>query len=193
MGKVILTLIRRFPEALDLADNDGDTPRLCIRKGLDPTAKNTLMMPSHYWTKLFSKAREKDNSSAVIEEKDKEINSLKRNLSVAEETLAQVKKSEEVLIKKVNALEHRLRKMELNAFDIQKPGSLNSRITELSDKVLRIEDITVSSNSSFSAMNGSIINGSAMNGSVMNGSVMTGSVINGNDYGSCSRQSFTTL
>lgn len=150
--KVILTLIRRFPEALEMVDNDGDTPRLCIRRGLDPTAKNALMMPSYYWTTLFAKTKEEDNYPNIINQKDEEINSLKRNLCVTEETLTEVKRSESILLKKVHELEHRLRKMELNAFDSRKPGSLNSRINELSEKVLKIEDVTVGSTGSISML-----------------------------------------
>ena len=150
--KIILTLIRRFPEVLEMVDNDGDTPRNCIRRGLDPTARNALMMPSYYWTTLFAKTREEDNYVNLINQKDVEISSLKRNLSVAEETLEDVKRSESILLKKVNELEHRLRKMELNAFDSRKQGSLNSRIKELSEKVLRIEDVTVGSTGSISML-----------------------------------------
>lgn len=151
--KIILTLIRRFPDALDIVDNDGDTPRLCIRKGLDPTARNALMMPSYYWTTLFAKSKEEDNSSSeLLHEKDEEISSLKQNLSLAEETLTQVKKSEEQLLKKVTELEHRVRRMELNAFDSRKPGSLNSRLKKLSEQVIRIEEVTVSSAGSISVL-----------------------------------------
>ena len=55
--KVITTLIRIYPEALDEKDEDGDTPRNCIRKNLDESAKDAIMKPTFYWTMLVNKFR----------------------------------------------------------------------------------------------------------------------------------------
>merc|ERR1712129_17871 len=55
--RVIITILRKYPEALDIHDEDGDTPRHLISKRLDETARDAISKPTLYWTTLMGEIR----------------------------------------------------------------------------------------------------------------------------------------
>jgi len=78
-AKIIIALIRIYPDALDYTDEDGDTPRNCVRRNLDKHAKEAIMKPTFYWTELLNKFRE-EAAKSVGRELGAKINSLEETL-----------------------------------------------------------------------------------------------------------------
>ena len=104
-AKVIIALIRVYPEALDQKDEDGDTPRNCVRKNLDTFAKEAIMKPTFYWIELVQKFR-KEAEERVGKELGAQITDL-------EEKLEKEKKSaEEKILELQNLLKEKERELE---------------------------------------------------------------------------------
>ena len=120
---VILTILQKFPEALDLKDSDGDTPRDCMRKGIDNDVRNALMKPANYWKSSPMECHTHNNTASLNNEFHKEqiLPFLLKKDSPLEETMS----------KKVN-----IRTFNGNT---DKRRSLMSSLKYLSDKIIKLE------------------------------------------------------
>merc|ERR1711862_345454 len=101
-SRVNRKILRRFPEALDMKDSDGDTPRNCMRKGIDATVRDALIKPSYYWTTLFAEFRSQDSSRFFnrndnITKEGEQISILQKKVSSAEAKLHEAKLNEDIM------------------------------------------------------------------------------------------------
>lgn len=99
--KVIIALIRIYPEALDEKDEDGDTPRNCVRKHLDDFSRDAIMKPTFYWTTLLNNFRK--------EAEEKVGKELRSKIAMLEDQLEMEKKRNE---QKISDLESQLAQKE---------------------------------------------------------------------------------
>ena len=115
--KIIMALIRIYPEALDEKDDDGDTPRDCIRKNLDEFAKEAIMKPTFYWQELIRKFRKEAEVSVGNELKAK-IADLEAKL---EKERIRCKEKISELEKKLEEKEKQLTLKDVDLSDLEDP------------------------------------------------------------------------
>lgn len=79
-ARVILNLITIYPQALDKRDEDGDTPRDCLRRDLDSFAKDSLRKPTFYWIDLMERIKNdynnNNNNKSEISHNDNDDNDM---------------------------------------------------------------------------------------------------------------------
>lgn len=103
-ARIIVTLIRRNPSALDAVDEDGDSPRNCMRKGLDPISKDAIMKPTEYWKTLISEVKA-EAEMELNEDFAKKIAGLTTKLTEAQSSLESSMFREKNLQARVDELE----------------------------------------------------------------------------------------
>mmetsp|Transcript_24987 Transcript_24987/g.36684 ORF Transcript_24987/g.36684 Transcript_24987/m.36684 type:complete len:305 (-) Transcript_24987:408-1322(-) len=109
--RIIVTLIRRYPESLDAVDEDGDTPRACVRRNLDPVAKDALIKPTEYWTTLLGEIGADAEKRAKMQ-LAKKIALLEQQLRDAKAESDRARLMEDVYVTRIKQLETRVAELE---------------------------------------------------------------------------------
>eukprot|EP00586_Coscinodiscus_wailesii_P001951 CAMPEP_0172482600 /NCGR_PEP_ID=MMETSP1066-20121228/9093_1 /TAXON_ID=671091 /ORGANISM="Coscinodiscus wailesii, Strain CCMP2513" /LENGTH=263 /DNA_ID=CAMNT_0013245845 /DNA_START=41 /DNA_END=832 /DNA_ORIENTATION=- len=126
--RVIITLLRKYPEALDVQDEDGDTPRTLVRKGLNDTARDAIMKPTVYWTTLLEDFR-REAISDIAKTQDEKVTALTKKLYNMERKLEEAWKKEQHMLIKEKDLEKTLQEFQGRCEDLERFYSANKRVT----------------------------------------------------------------